>query len=271
MKWTTDGIELDSFDEVINQYYDAFKLSNPDYNTLSFARFKASEEYEQFYTSAQIDMDLQDKTTQIFDNVVQYINDTSLTIQSPSTVYTTVADNIESEFGFEASAKAISAAEAGNAFIAIDYEPEATLNQSIAQFLMNKCIVAGVITDGDIAEMVTLSNGQQFEYKWTTAKRQDIKFRMTVTVSRNADVSVDDKEVIVEKMLTNYANAYRMGMDIEPERYFEVNRDAPYAANIETEYTLDGGVNWSSEPLVSAFDTKFIPKFLFDDVEIERV
>jgi hypothetical protein len=152
MGWDKEkGYIPDDTEAILDEYFESFKASRPEFSNISRAQFEGFEEYRMFFNSSNIDISLQQDFSNTFNNIISYINDTSISIQSPSTVYTTVTDNIEAEFGFEASAKPIAAAEAGNAFIAIDYEPEATLNQSIAQFLMNKCIVAGVITNGDIA------------------------------------------------------------------------------------------------------------------------
>lgn len=271
MQWSSEnGLVIDDFDTLMNSYFEAFKSAGDGvYSELDFARFEASREYEQFYAACQIDMALQTKASQTFDEVIEYLNDTALKIQSPSTVYTMIAKNIKDTFGFDASAKPMIEADRGKAHIAIDYEPDAETNQQIAEFLKEKCIVAGVVTIGDISATVTLSNGQPFDYAWTTAKNTDLDFKVTIKVSRNSSSSVDSKNEVIAKFLDNFANLYQMGWDIEPEKYYEVNRDAPYASEVITEYSTDGGATWLTEPLYSDFDTKYNPALTSGNVIIE--
>ncbi len=57
-----------------------------------------------------------------------------------------------------------------------------------------------------------------------------------------------------------------IGMDIEPEKYFEINRDALYASNIKAEYSLDDGTSWSESIYKTPYNVKFIP-----DLSVENV
>jgi hypothetical protein len=111
-----------------------------------------------------------------------------------------------------------------------------------------------------------LSNGQQFEYRWTTGKPIPIKFKLTITISRNATSAVDDVQTIIENFTSNFNERYKMGWDIEPERYYEVLNDAPYASNIATEYSLDDGTTWLDAPIQSDFDSKYVQEIDAVDV-----
>ncbi len=124
---------------------------------------------------------------------------------------------------------------------AIDYTPDSDLNFQIAQYMESDCVVGSTYMVGDIEQDIVLSEGGIETYRWVKATEQEILFRILIKQSRNSTAIVDTPETVVNLFLENFDSFYWVGMDIEPERYLEINRDALYASEIITEYSLDGG------------------------------
>ncbi|UKA23394.1 hypothetical protein IHC92_20800 [Photobacterium damselae subsp. damselae] len=256
MAWTTNGYVPDDFNTVMDHYYKAF-ISQEGYETLTRSRFDASAEYTVFYASAQIDMSIQSMFAQTFEKVIDYLTKINLKIQQPATIPDAISESFMRNLGLDAKCKPMTLENRGKSHIAIDYEPNADANYSIAE-LLKKHIVDGIVTVGDITQKVTFSNGTEGSFSWTRATIQKTLFRITIQKSRNSTYAVDTAERIIKKFNDNYERLYSMGLDIEPERYFEVERDAPYASDILTEYSFDGGSSWHSTPFKSEFNIKCV-------------
>ena len=269
MKWSTDdGLVVDDFDATINGYFTAFKSSDDKYKYLTYDRFEMSREYEQFYASAQIDMNNQDAAAQTFNKVIEYIHDTKVQINSPSTTIFQVGQSITDEFGFNAAVKPPSEADAGKMSIAIDYTPDDETNQNIANFLSRHNVSASIVTLGDISKSVAVSNGQSFDYKWTTAVKKEIKFKLDITVSRNTEYVQDTIDDVAALFLSNFDKMYKMGFDIAPELYFQIERDAKYASEIVVSYSVDDGATWKTDILPCVFTDVYTATLSPDDVSI---
>lgn len=267
MGWTTDGYVPDDFSTIMSRYFNAFK--NEYEPNLTEVRFKGSREYELFYSSAQVDMQIQTIFADSMEKVSDWILSINLKIQQPSTVPTAIVKAIKDNFGFNASVKPMIEADAGKLHIAIDYTPTTNLNTQIAQVLATQAVAGGIVTIGDISVPVSVG-GQQFDYKWTAATEANIKFKLTITVSRSAATYIESEANIKERFLKNFNDLYQLGYDIEPESYFEIVRDAQYASNILCEYSLNDGSTWASSPLKSLFNTKYVPELDTGDVKVVR-
>lgn len=267
MEWTSEsGLKIDTYDEVMRVYLK--KLNEQTGKSTTFEYFKSTDEYQILSIAAQEAINQQFGTAQIFDNVINYVFNNALEIGSPSTTISNVIPSIGDEFGFESAMKPMVEAERGLLHLAIDYTPSPELNMKIANFLVSNNVVAGVLTKGDIVQSVSITDKQEFEMRWTAAKPIDIKFKLELTVSNNRRYAIADKDEIKSIFLANYQRFYSMGKDIEPELYFEIERDAPYCSDIVTSWSVDGGTTWNATVLHSAFDSKYLVDLHVDNIYV---
>lgn len=270
MKWDSSlGPIPDNFDTIMLLYYESFKNSKPEFSHVTYTKFTASREYELFYPSVQIDMQIEALISEIYTKTTEFIAEKNLAIQNPTTTRNAIASALEREFGLKASVKEMIEEDSGKIHLAIDYTPEPALNLQIASYLEAKGVVASAYMVGDIEQPIVLTSGGVATYRWVTADEGEIKFKMTITESRVSTAPTDSVDEVVAKFTANWNAIYKIGQDIEPEVYFEIVRDAPYASNILTEYSTDGGTSWSSAPLVVAYDKKFNMTLKSSDVIIE--
>lgn len=265
MGWNTKGFIPDDFNTVIHKYYDAF-VSMPGYESVSFSRFEASKEYETFYSSAQVDIGMQAAFSVTFEMLKAYIQSINFEISRPATVPTKIIESIKDQFGYVASVKKMTLADAGKMHIAIDYDDTGE-NVEIAK-LLSEVIVGGIVTDGNITQSTPIGDGISFDYKWTKMAHKTIKFRISIKKSKNSRFDADKPGDIVAKFLSNWDEEYTAGLDIEPETYFEIGRDAPYASRVLTEYSLDDGGTWSNDSFETVFSDLYIPTIGEGDITI---
>lgn len=267
MGWSTNGYTPETFDTIINQYYQTFVSQ---YGSFTFERFRGSREYELFYSAAQIEMQYQAIFAEIFSQVSEWFIETSEKINAPSTVPAAIIQKFKDDLSLDVAVKPMELADAGMAHIAIDYTPSPELNVKIAELLATECIAAGVVTVGDIDQDYSTTEGQPFTYSWTQSIEKPVKFRIEIFVSRGSSQFLESTTDIRQRFLDNYESFYRIGKDIEPEVYFEINRDAPYASNIITEYSVNGGIDWFIAPFQTIYTDKYIAELDLADVTVTR-
>lgn len=264
--WTTDGYVADDFNTIMNNYYVAFTA---EYGQVTMTRFRASREYEIFYASAQVDMQYQAIFSEIFNKITDWMNEVNFKINSPSTTNPAIRKAFLDRFGIKVGIKPMIESESGMMHLALDYTPEDNLNNQIANYMANEAVAGGIVTEGDIVVYVPIG-GQSFPYKWVQAVEKTVKFKVKVTVSRTSSDYLESEADIRDRFLANYEELYEIGYDIEPESYFEINRDARYASEILTQYSFDDGETWFSLPYASEYSDKFVPELNTQDIEIVR-
>lgn len=122
--------------------------------------------------------------------------------------------------------------------------------------LIKEYAVAGVVTQGTEVETLTLTNGQSFDFKYKLPTRTECLLRLTLTLSRNNQSVISDPDDTKLLLLSNIQDAYALGKDFEPERYFSPS-DAPWAADILLEYSINDGNDWLTDVYESDFDELF--------------
>ncbi|MFV0448057.1 MAG: hypothetical protein ACK5MF_06300 [Vibrio sp.] len=270
MKWdSTSGATPEDFDTHIGRYYSAFINSRDEYKNIAFNTFVASDEYKVYYAAAQIDMYADTVMAETFLKMSEFIQTANLKIENPTTTPNALIAGLREKFGLRSSVKQMIEADSGKMHVAIDYTPSAQLNLKIAQYMESSCVVASTYMVGDIEQDIVLSEGGVETYRWVKATEQEILFRIRIRLSRNSTSIVDTPETVVRLFLENFDSYYWVGMDVEPERYLEINRDAPYASEIITEYTLDGGDTWQTDPYISPYNIKFTPSLNISNVTFE--
>ncbi|CAI2318471.1 hypothetical protein [Vibrio parahaemolyticus] len=269
MIWdSSTGLTPDDFDTIIEAYFEAFKESDDKFSGLAFNTFVASDEYKVFYASAQIDMTIETIIASLFVKMSEFIQNSNLKINNPTTTPNALIAGLEENFGFKSSIMQMTEENSGKMHVAIDYTPSANINYQIASYMEKTAVVASTYMVGDIEQDIVLTKGGVETYRWTAKEEKPILWKLTLTKSRNTNAVVDNQDDIVSKFLANFDAFFWIGMDIEPEKYFEINRDALYASNIKAEYSLDDGTSWSEGIYKTPYNVKFIPNLPVENVII---
>lgn len=206
------------------------------------------------------------KTSEIFLYLQQYITLTNQKIQRPSVSFPGLIESFESQ-DFIASVKPPAEADAGKIFICGDLDdtdPEYGTNSEDdkkLQFatLISQFVAAGLVSMGAEVTPITLSNGQEFDFKFDLPTKTPILLRLTATKSRNQVFTVPSDEEIRQVIFDNINARYRLGWDFEPERYFGVS-DALWANDVTLEWSDDAGANWHPE----VFEAEYTDLFTFE-------
>ena len=129
--------------------------------------------------------------------------------------------------------------------------------------IVKDCVVAGVISQGDEVETITLPNNQSFDFKFALPVRTPIDLKLTVTLSGNNQFNILTDAEVTQILFDNINARYKLGLDFEPQRYFSVV-DAPWASNILLEYDTGGG--FVSTVFAADFDDLFT--FAITDITV---
>lgn len=229
--------------------------------------FVGTNWYKYFYTLVQRLLENETKTSEIFLKLSEYISTTNEAIQRPSVSLPGLIDSFSSK-GYVASVKANTAPDAGTISICVDVDdtdPDyADIRLDIATNIKN-FVAAGMISMGTEVELLTISNGQQFQFKFFLPDYTPIKLRLTLTPSDNQLFIMPSDEAIRTAVFVNTKARYRLGWDFEPQRYF-TQVDAPWAATILLEWSDNGGSSWHDEVFEAAFDDLFT--FALSDITV---
>lgn len=252
---TNNGFTVDSFDVIINNYYQTH--IDEWGQDVSFDQFKASKEYELYYTAAQIDLYNQGYFAQTFEYIKTYIDQKNQKIQRPTPIVDRiVARFAESDYGFLCSVRQVTEATRGTLAICLDYTPDAETNARIGKTLIDECAIGGIWTDGTITESVSISNGQSFDIKWTIPTQRTVNLKYTIIRSKNTLIAQQPANVIREMILENFAKRYAMGLDIEPQKYLTMC-DLGWASSIEGERQTDSDEGFTQNVYNSPYNELF--------------
>lgn len=266
MAWNTNGYVPDDFNTIIDKYYNA---AVSQFGPITLERFTGSRTYEYCYSSAQVDMQYQAQFSEIFTKIAIWMQDVNFKINAPSTTAVAIQQKFLDKFGLNIGIKPMAEPDEGKLYIAIDYTPSTVVNQNIAQFLASECVAGGVVTMGDIVVPVSVG-AQSFDYKWTKAVEKSVVFKVKVTVSRSAINYIESEVEIQKRFLDNFGKVQKIGGDIEPEKYYEIVRDAPYASDILTQFSIDGGSSFQTVVYESLFSDKWVATLPTANIEIVR-
>ncbi len=229
--------------------------------------FLGTNFYKFYYALIQRLQENEVKTSEIVLKLQQYFDVTNESITRPNTTNPGIVDYFTAA-GFVASVKPPEDADAGKLFVCVDLDDDADdydAQKLAACTIIRDCCVAGVISQGDQVETITLSNDQSFDFKFALPDRQAIKLRLTLTISANNQLTILTDAEVSQILFDNVNARYRLGLDFEPQRYFSV-LDAPWCAGVLLEYSTDGGSMWSDDIVEAAFDDLF--EFELSDISI---
>jgi hypothetical protein len=230
--------------------------------------FLGTNFYKYFYALIQRLQANEVKTSEIVLKLQQYFDETNELIARPNTTHPGLFDYFEAR-GFVVSSKAPIEAEAGELRVCVDTDEAADdyaeKKLEICEIL-SECVPGGIVTVGTESEDITLSNGQSFEYAFNLPDRLPVLLRLTLVTSQNNQAVILPPEETAALLALNIAARYKLGRAFEPQRYFSIV-DAPWAASVLLEYSLNAGADWDSV----VYDSEYDELFEFDpetDIEV---
>lgn len=131
-----------------------------------------------------------------------------------------------------------------------------TQDQFIANLIANEMLPAGQHMIGGVSLPVALSNGQSINVQWAVPVQHTLDWKITLTIDKNSQYAVDDVDTIVARFLENFNALNALGNNITPGAYYQIQRDAPWAAAIDSTYSLDGG-GFTGVIYLANYDDKF--------------
>lgn len=223
--------------------------------------FLGTNWYKYAYQIAQRVQQGEVKTSEIFQKLQLYISLTNERIQRPSVSFPGLLESFDSQ-GFIVAVKPPEEADAGKIFICVQLDPDADDYEDKkleAANLIKDFVAAGMVTMGSEVTPITLSNGQEFDFKFNLPVLTPILLRLTATKSRNQVLTVPADEIIRQQIFDNVNARYRLGWDFEPERYYSVS-DALWANDVTLEWSDDDGANWHPE----VFEAEYTDLYTFE-------
>ena len=224
----------------------------------TYETFVGTNFYKYFYALAQMVQENEVKTSETFLKLQDYIETTNDAIARPVVTPNGLID-ILFDNNYEASVKPIIEADAGKVSVCVNVDNTdpnyAAIKLEICNILKDS-VVAGVVTQGTETESLVLTNGQSFDFKFALPDITIPLLKLTLTLSENNQEVILSADEIKAKLLANIAAKYRLGKNFEPQRYFTVV-DAPWAAVVKLEYSLDSGSTWLTTVYDADFDELF--------------
>lgn len=231
--------------------------------------FPGSNHYKFSYALAQEIARGETLTSEIFFKVQNYFVSTNSRISRPLVTDPGTIEELE-KMGYVSSVKPMILGDAGKRSICVLVDPDgpdfAAKKLEIATKIL-ECTSGGVVLQGDQVETIVISNGQAMDSKFWLPVIQEPLLKLTITISENNQEYIQGPEWVRERLLRNITARYRLGLNFEPEKYFTVE-DAPWAAAILLEYSLDDGATWSSDVFLAEFDDLF--KIKIENITVDE-
>lgn len=264
---TVNGFTPDSVESIIDKFRVAI---NAEFATsYTTETFKGTKFYKFVYGLAQEINKNEITYAECFQKLQDYIIQTNAKINDQRTHRNGIVKYLASK-NYLASLKPQTALEAGQVTVCVDVDDSdpdyATLKQQILDYLKD-CVVGGIVCNGSETGTSVLTNGQSMPFAYDLPTKTDVYLKLTITLSKNTDIVAPADADIKALLLANIAERYSLGMDFEPERYFEVMADAPYASDILLEYSLDSGSTWDSV----VYESLFTDFWQFDILNVSLV
>jgi len=218
--------------------------------------FVGTNFYKFMYSIAQRIQKNEVKASEVFAFLQQYFAEINAQISHPVATNPGMVDAFKNQLGFIASLKQIDSGDAGKLYVAVDLDntdPNYAVNRLAANTLIKDSMAAGVVPQGSEVDTITLSNGQDFDFKFNLPNSTDIWVKLSIKISENTQVVIPSDDDIKAALLLNISQRYRLGLDFEPQRYFNQS-DALYAASILLEYSTDGGSTYVSTIFNANYD-----------------
>ncbi len=232
--------------------------------------FLGTNFYKYFYALVQRLQENEIKTSEIVLKLQQYFSETNEAIVRPNTTNPGLVDYFAAR-GFLVSVKEPNDTDRGKVYIAIDLDSGAegyAAKKLEANTIIKDSVPAGIVSQGTEVSTIALSNNQSFDFKFNLPDESPIKLKLTITLSANNQFAILTDSEVIDKLYENITARYRLGLSFEPQRYFSV-LDAPWAASVLLEYSLDGGSVWLDDVYVSNYDE--LLTFTIADISVVTV
>lgn len=229
--------------------------------------FVGTNFYKYFYALMQRLQENEVKASEIFLKMQNYFRITNESLARPNTTAPGLIDYFKAQ-GFDVSIKPPIEAEAGELRVAVNLDDAADdFEEQKVEFagILKDCVPAGIATIGDETETVVLSNSQSFDFNFNLQTEIPIILRLTLVGSDNNEFLILTPEETAALLFANINERYSFGKNFEPQRYFSVV-DAPWAASVLLEYSLNAGGDWSSAVAVLDYDELYT--FDLGDIEV---
>lgn len=233
--------------------------------TYTTENFVGSNFYKYFYALIQKLQENEVKTAEIFVKLQDYFNVTNERISRPVATAPGLIEKLLDE-GYIASVKPPSNPDAGKVYVCVDIDDEAEYptedydsyedEKDAINLILSQSVALGNPTQGTESTSIVLSNGQAFDFKYALPDRVEPLLRLTIVTSENNQFAIKSPTLIKQALMANIAAKYALGKNFEPQRYFSII-DAPWAATILLEYSLNAGADWSDDVFDAAYDDLF--------------
>lgn len=223
--------------------------------TYTAENFVGSNFYKFYYALIQRLQENEVKTSEIFLKLQDYFKFTNERILRPVVTPQGLIEAMNAA-GYVASVKPANDTDAGKVFVCVDLDDAAddyAVDKLAVCTLIKNSTAAGIVSQGDEVESIVLSNGQSFDFKFDLPTRIETLLRLTLNLSDNNQSVIKGPDAIKQDLLTNINSSYSLGKDFEPQRYYSTV-DAPWAASILLEYSIDDGETWLSTVYESDYD-----------------
>lgn len=260
----TNNYTPDSFEDIITRLMDGV---NAQFKTdFVYETFVGTGFFKFFYILAQEILAVENEFALAYAKLQDFIRTNNERIAVPKTPREGLIKTFKAK-GYTVSLRPQTLSNAGRLGVCVQADASAAdFDDKKKEILtmLKDYTAAGIFYEGDQRGMVRLSNGQDFEFAFYTPVLKQATLRLTVTVSQNTALRADGADDIRKTLLANIAEAYGLGLNFEPEKYFTISRDAPYAASIKLEWRTDG--EFSSAVYEANFRDLFV--FAADRVEV---
>lgn len=229
--------------------------------------FLGTNYYKYFYALIQRLQENEVKTSEIFLKLQQYFKITNEKIQRPVVTNPGLIEVLNVN-GYIASVKDPIDGDAGKIFICVDKvvaagnwedDPGYAADSLAVANIIKDSTAIGCITQGGEVNTITLSNGQDFDFKYALPNRIPVDLKLTLTLSDNNQVAIGDPDLVKAQLLEQVVERYSLGKDFEPQKYFTTS-DAPWTSMVLLEWSTDSGANYFS----TIFDASFDDIYTFD-------
>ncbi|MDR0485939.1 MAG: hypothetical protein LBH29_04360 [Elusimicrobiota bacterium] len=232
--------------------------------------FEGTNAYRFVYVFLQMQIQQQASVAEIYSKLQDYFNEINAIVQIPATTNEGLIDEFKRQ-GFAASVRNNTQAQAGKIAVAVDIDAQQegdnweTKKRAILEIIKDNTM-AGLYYEGTQSGDLQLSNGQVKTFRFTPAVKIPTEIKLTITYERGSHYARETGEEVKTKLLENLKNLYGIGADFTPERYYQIDKDAPYASKIKLEYKNSTTNNAFSTAIYAAAYTEL---FTFNAENIE--
>jgi len=252
-QWIDGKPKILNFAEVEALYYESFIK---EFDNISISQWRGSYEYQCIYPAIQLMIENGAMTQIALDETLKVIHKINLKIKRPAVLVSRATERLL-EAGYIASIREATQATRGEVALCIDYTQTPEDDEKIASLIINELLPAGQFMIGAISHTHTMSNNQQMIARWSLPTEHAIKWKLEITRDRNSQNALPVADDIRDLFLKNFKEICTLGMDVIPDKYLQISKDAPYASKIEAFYSLDKGANWTQALKQSVYTDKY--------------